>query len=168
MGEETWDETHLTMYAQQAPQEEKKSNCCCIGTIIAVVLVIVAVVVIFLMMGGSYESQVIAAQRAIRQEGDKKPTDQKAETRLALMKTYTEALKGLAEEYAGKKAEEDAKLVERLKKEKFTPSAEGAKEGALFGDDELTLITTAIKTARTTKAAGKKDDTKKAKKEGEK
>merc|ERR1712098_507415 len=166
MGEETWDETHLTMYAQQAPQEEKKSNCCCIGTIMGVVLVIVAVVVIFLMMGGSYESQTIAAMRAIRQHNDKK--DAKTEAMKPLQKTYDDAVKGLVEEYAGKKAEEDAKLAERLNKEKFTSSAEGAKEGSLFqatGELSVKAITDQITAARTKKAAGKKDDAKKAKKE---
>merc|ERR1712058_177259 len=123
------------------------------------------------MMGGSYESQTIAAMRAIRQEGDKKPADQKAETLKSLAKTYEDAVKGLVEEYAGKKAEEDAKLAERLNKEKFTSSAEGAKEGSLFqatGELSVKAITDQITAARTKKAAGKKDDAKKAKKEEKK
>merc|ERR1712098_835124 len=106
----------------------------------------------------------IAAQRAIRQEGDKKPADQKAETLTSLKKTYDEAVKGLVEEYAGKKAEEDAKLAERLNKEKFTPSAEGAKEGPLFlaGASEVATITTMIATAREAKASKAKDTKKEA------
>merc|ERR1712098_947215 len=107
----------------------------------------------------------IAAMRAIRQEGDKKPADQKAETMTSLKKTYDEAVKGLVEEYAGKKAEEDAKLAERLNKEKFTPSAKGAKEGALFLDNEVELIKTKIVSLRESKASKAKDTKKDAKKE---
>merc|ERR1712058_220084 len=121
------------------------------------------------MMGGSYESQTIAAMRALRQEKDKKAPD--AKTLTNLQKTYDDAVKGLVEEYAGKKAEEDAKLAERLNKEKFTSSAEGAKEGSLFqatGELSVKAITDQITAARTKKAAGKKDDAKKAKKEEKK
>merc|ERR1712098_943561 len=141
------------------------SNCCCIGTIVAVVLVIVAVVVIFLCMGGSYESQVISATRALRTYTEGKDYKENSDEHKKLTKTLLDAIEGLAKEYSTKKAEDDAKLFERLKKEKYTGPGKDAKEEPLF--PEIEKFKTAIEAARS-KQASEKDAKKEAKKEEKK
>merc|ERR1712098_235161 len=93
------------------------------------------------------------------------------ETFAKLKKTYDEAVKGLVGEYAGKTAEEAAKLAERLRKEKFTSSRKDAYEEPLFPEDRrgaVEEIIEAIAAARAAKAKttpAKALDDSKAKKE---